>query len=457
MTLNRRQFVAGTSALFAVPAIGRAATPPKTIEARAELARIAPDSYPETEIWGYDGGVPGPEIRARQGETVRRTLLNSLPQPTAIHWHGLRVPNNMDGVPGLTQEAVQKGDKFQYDLPLKDAGTFWYHSHNQSTEQVARGLYGAFIVDETNPPDTDHDITVLLDDWRLGQDAQIVDDFGSMHDWTHAGRMGNYVHAHVSPMTEVLTNQRLRLRLVNVATDRIMYVSVRGANGKLIAYDGMPVTQPEDFETLVFGPAQRVDLVVDVTADVGEAVQIILHERVEAFVIAELPVSRRGTTVARGAIEALPPNPVSVLKDVSDALTVPLVMEGGAMGGLRQGSYKGQIMSSDELVREGQIWTFNGIAGLPENPLASVSRGDVVRIQIKNDTVFPHAMHLHGTHFQEVLADGSLGPLRDTILVDRVETREIAFVADNPGDWLFHCHMLSHQAAGMKTWLSVVL
>ncbi|MTI03399.1 multicopper oxidase family protein [Roseibium sp. RKSG952] len=456
MTLNRRQFVAGTSALLAVPAIGRAATPPKTIEARSGLARIAPDSYPETEIWGYDGGVPGPEIRARQGETVRRTLLNSLPQPTAIHWHGLRVPNNMDGVPGLTQEAVQKGDKFQYDLPLKDAGTFWYHSHNQSTEQVARGLYGAFIVDETNPPDRDHDITVLLDDWRLGQDAQIVDDFGSIHDWTHAGRMGNYVHAHVSPITEVLTNQRLRLRLVNVATDRIMYVSVRGANGKLIAYDGMPVTQPEDFETLVFGPAQRVDLVVDVTSDVGEAVQIILHERDEAFVIAELPVSRRGTTVARGTIEALPPNPVSVLKDVSDALTVPLVMEGGAMGGLRQGSYKGQVMSTDELVREGQIWTFNGIAGLPKNPLASVSRGDVVRIQIKNDTVFPHAMHLHGTHFQEVLADGSLGPLRDTILVDRIETREIAFVADNPGDWLFHCHMLSHQAAGMKTWLSVV-
>ena len=127
MKLNRRQFVAGTSALIAVPTIGRAATAPRIIEARSGLARVAPDSYPETEIWGYDGGVPGPEIRARQGETVRRTLLNSLPQPTAIHWHGLRVPNNMDGVPGLTQEAVPTSGEFQYDLPLKDAGTFWYH------------------------------------------------------------------------------------------------------------------------------------------------------------------------------------------------------------------------------------------------------------------------------------------------------------------------------------------
>jgi FtsP/CotA-like multicopper oxidase with cupredoxin domain len=130
-------------------------------------------------------------------------------------------------------------------------------------------------------------------------------------------------------------------------------------------------------------------------------------------------------------------------------------MEGGAMGGLHQGTYNGRVMSTDELVQEGQIWTFNGVAGLPENPLAAVSRGDIVRIQMQNDTVFAHAMHLHGTHFQEVLPNGSLGPLRDTILVDRMETREIAFVADNPGGWLFHCHMLSHQAAGMKTWLSV--
>lgn len=455
MKLNRRQFVAGTSALLAVPAIGRAATAPRIIEARSGLARVAPDSYPETEIWGYDGGVPGPEIRARQGETVRRTLLNSLPQPTAIHWHGMRVPNNMDGVPGLTQKAVQTGGEFEYDLPLKDAGTFWYHSHNQSTEQVARGLYGAFIVDETDPPDTDRDITILLDDWRLGQDAQIVDDFGAMHDWTHAGRMGNYVHAHISPMTEVLTNQRLRLRMVNVATDRIMYVSVGGANGKLVAYDGMPVRQPEDFKTLVFGPAQRADLIVDVTAESNEAVQITLHERDESFVIAEIPVSGSGTSANRGEIGALPTNPVSFLEDVSDALKVPLVMEGGAMGGLRQGNYNGQVMSANELVQEGQIWTFNGVAGLPEVPLASVSRGEIIRIQMQNDTVFAHAMHLHGTHFQEVLPNGSLGPLRDTILVDRMETREIAFVADNPGDWLFHCHMLSHQAAGMKTWLSV--
>ena len=225
MNLNRRHFLAGISALTVLPNTGGAAPAPRIIEARAGKVQVAPGNYPETEIWGYDGGVPGPVIRAQQGETVSRTLVNSLPQPTAIHWHGLRVPNEMDGVPGLTQDAVQVGSEFLYELPLKDAGTYWYHSHNQSTEQVARGLYGVILVDEEDVPEVDHDITVLLDDWRLGQRAQITDDFGSMHDWTHAGRMGNYVHAQLSPSSPgVLQNQRLRLRFVNVATDRIMAV-----------------------------------------------------------------------------------------------------------------------------------------------------------------------------------------------------------------------------------------
>ncbi|SLN54520.1 Copper resistance protein A precursor [Pseudoruegeria aquimaris] len=456
MKLVRRQFMAGAAALTVWPKTGGAATAPRIIEARAGTARVVPGDYPETEIWGYDGGVPGPLIRARQGETVSRKLVNALPQPTAIHWHGLRVPNGMDGVPGLTQEAVPTGGAFLYELPLKDAGTYWYHSHNQSTEQVARGLYGVVVVDEAEPPEVDHDITVLLDDWRLSQQAQITEDFGAMHDWTHAGRMGNYVHARLLPSPPgLLRHQRLRLRLLNVATDRIMAVSLNGLEGRLVARDGMPVEQPQPFDMLVFGPAERADLIVDVTAGPGEAAQILLHQRDGAFVLAELPVTGQGASVPRGEIQALPPNPVPAIGDFAQARAVPLRMEGGAMGGLRQGTYLGRLLSARELVEEGQIWTFNGVAGLPEEPLASLSRGEVLRIPMRNDTAFPHAMHLHGTHFREVLPGGGLGPLRDTILVNADETREIAFVADNPGDWLLHCHMLSHQAAGMKTWIRV--
>ena len=125
------------------------------------------------------------------------------------------------------------------------------------------------------------------------------------------------------------------------------------------------------------------------------------------------------------------------------------------MGRLRAGIYKGEELSIRDLVRNGQVWTFNGVANITDEPLAELNLGEDLVIPITNQTAFPHAMHLHGHHFQEVLADGSLGPFRDTLLVNRNETREIAFKATNPGSWLFHCHMLSHQKAGMKTFVRV--
>ncbi|MDU8929833.1 multicopper oxidase family protein [Alisedimentitalea sp. MJ-SS2] len=457
--LNRRKFMAGATAMSLVPSVGRAATAPPTLEAKPGRVRLITaefGDYPETEIWGFGGGVPGPMIRARQGDVLQRRLVNNLPQPTSVHWHGLRVPNAMDGVPGMTQDAVAQGGEFLYELPLKDAGTYWYHSHNQSTEQVARGLYGVLIVDEEQPPEVDHDVTIVLDDWRLSKKAQITDDFGAMHDWTHAGRMGNYIHAHLAPqISTVEQNQRLRLRFVNVATDRIMSVSLNGVAGKIVARDGMPLETLETPEVMVFGPAERADLIVDVTAAVGETVQLVIHERDTGYLLEEIEVTGQHAKTPRGPVPRLPGNPIERLTDLKAARSVPLNMEGGAMGGLRQGKYKGRVMSPQELVREGQIWTFNGEVGLPEAPLITAQRGETIRIPMQNNTVFPHAMHLHGTHFQEVLPDGTFGPLKDTILMDARETREIAFVADNPGDWLLHCHMLSHQAAGMKTWLRV--
>ncbi len=459
MKINRRGFLTSAAALAVAPSIGGAATPAPILEAKTGRVRLITEEfgdYPETDIWGFNGGVPGPLIRARQGDFVQRKLVNRLPQATSIHWHGLRVPNAMDGVPGISQDAVPTDGEFLYEFPLRDAGTYWYHSHNQSTEQVARGLYGVFVVDEQTPPDIDHDIVVVLDDWRLSKEAQITGDFGAMHDWTHAGRMGNFVHAPMTPqVTSVKTNQRLRLRFVNVATDRIMAVSLVGVAGKLVARDGMPLQSPEDFALMTFGPAERADVIVDVTAEQGEAVQLVIHERDTGYLLSELSVEGLHSQSPRGEISPLPDNPITRLSDLTGARTVPLKMEGGAMGGLRQGRYKGRVLNTRELVAEGQIWTFNGEAGLPETPLLTASRGEVIRIPMQNDTAFPHAMHLHGTHFQEVLPDGGFGPLKDTLLMNAGETREIAFVADNPGDWLLHCHMLSHQAAGMKTWIRV--
>ncbi|UWQ81721.1 multicopper oxidase family protein (plasmid) [Leisingera sp. S132] len=442
-----------------LPQANSAATGPFVLEAKPSSMQLVPPEFgqhPETEVWGFDGTVPGPLIRARQGELLQPRLINRLPQPTAVHWHGLRVPNAMDGVPGMTQDAVLPGDDFLYELPLKDAGTYWYHSHNQSTEQVARGLYGVMVVSEAEAPETDHDIVVVLDDWRLSEKAQIANDFGAVHDWTHAGRLGNFIHAALTPqVSEVQQNQRLRLRFVNVATDRIMTVSLLGLTGKIAARDGMPLQEPEDLGLMVLGPAERADVIADVSAAPGESVQVVLHERGTAYLLEEIEVAGRHAKAPRGVVAPLPDNPITRLGSLSHARRISLTMEGGAMSGLRQGRYEGELLSSQELFEAGQIWTFNGEAGLPAEPITTAQRGEIIRMPIHNNTAFPHAMHLHGTHFQEVLPDGGLGPLKDTLLVARRETREIAFVADNPGDWLLHCHMLSHQAAGMKTWLRV--
>ncbi|WP_412563648.1 multicopper oxidase domain-containing protein [Thalassobius sp. MITS945101] len=198
MPLTRRQFVtrsAMASALLGqgLPSFAKADL--TEITARSGKVQLAPADYPMTEVWGYDGLAPGPVLRFQQGERLQRRLVNALEQPTSIHWHGIRIDNAMDGVPGLTQAAVPPGGHFDYDFALPDAGSYWYHAHWASPEQVGRGLHGALIVEEDEAPEVDRDEVLVLDDWRLNpEDAQIMADFDNRHDLSHAGRYGNISH-----------------------------------------------------------------------------------------------------------------------------------------------------------------------------------------------------------------------------------------------------------------------
>src|SRR6185295_5797340 len=144
------------------------------------------------DVWAYNAQVPGPVLRVRLGETVRVTFTNRLPQPTTIHWHGVRVPNAMDGVPGVTQPAVQPGESFVYEFTPKDAGTFWFHPHLRSSEQIERGLFGVLIVEDRAPRPYTRDVVWVLDDWLLANGA-IVPEFNTRHDLMHDGRWGNVV------------------------------------------------------------------------------------------------------------------------------------------------------------------------------------------------------------------------------------------------------------------------
>lgn len=452
------QILFGAVASAALPVSARA-EPAVRLHAREGVAQLAPSGYPATRIWGYDGAVPGPTLRVRQGERLVRTFRNDLPQASSVHWHGIRIANAMDGVVGLTQPAVEPGAEFLYDFALPDAGTYWYHPHNRTYEQMARGLYGALIVEEASgAPQVDRDEVLLLDDWRLTDEALIDESFGNMHDLAHAGRIGNWVTVNGKGAwsQDVAQHARLRLRVVNTANARIFTLGVQGLEGWVVALDGMPLDAPQPLDRVTLAPAQRADLIVDVIADEGEEALLVSFEGDGGFAVAAFPVNSAARAGRLAAPAPLPPNPMPALGDLQAARHVDLKMEGGAMGGLREAMLDGQKTDIRDMAARGKVWAFNGMAGMGEAPLLEARLGETVRITMTNDTAWPHGMHLHGHHFRQILDDGTLGPWRDTLLMNRSETAEIAFVADNPGDWLLHCHMLEHASGGMMTWLRVV-
>lgn len=460
---TRREFLIGggaslTSLSLATGAFAGARSQ-TVIEARKSSVQIAPDGYPATEIWGYDGRVPGPELRLAQGARLERTFLNNLPQPSSVHWHGIRIDNRMDGVSGLTQDAVLPGQEFDYSFTVPDAGTYWYHAHNRSSEQVARGLYGPLIVEEAEQPDIDREEVLVLDDWLLNPEtAQLDASFGSRHDRSHAGRRGNLIvtNGQYELSLAVRRHERLRLRLINAANARIFELALSGFEGWILAEDGMPLTTPNKVEgTFLLGPGQRVDLFVDVTAEVGEAAHLAHVVDGDGLSQVTFPVDGESSRTRRPPPRPLPLNPGMEISGLDAARKMRLHMSGGAMGKLQSAIWDGREMTFRELAEANQFWSFNGVVGLTDSPLFSVEMGQTVRLELFNDTVFPHAMHLHGMHFREIVEDGRFGPFRDTLLMLAGQTREIAFMADNPGSWLFHCHMLGHAASGMMTWLRV--
>lgn len=241
-------------------------------------AQLVPEPHGETPVWCYDGTVPGPEIRVRQRERLRITVENGLTEETTVHWHGLRVPNAMDGVAHLTQPPIAPGANFVYEFDAVDAGTFWYHPHHRSFEQVGRGLYGPLIVEEPEPPRVDRDLVWVLGDWRLTRSAEISDDFGSARDIGHNGRIGNTVtiNGRVPNEFSGRSGERIRLRLVNAANARIFGLDFQGHEPTVIAYDGQPVAPHAPAGGLVvLGPAMRVDIILDMVGKPHDRASVI--------------------------------------------------------------------------------------------------------------------------------------------------------------------------------------
>lgn len=385
----------------------------------------------QVEMLGFNNQWPGPSLRAVQGETLDIQVENGLDDGALVHWHGLRLPNSMDGVNVLTQDVIPPGQSYDYRFGVPDAGTYWYHSHYISYEQVSRGLFGPLIIEERDPPEVDHDIIVQLFDILTDATGQYEEDFDPSQ-FATAGRIGNIAMAHVS-RDRVAQGDRVRLRLINPSVDRVYVLEISGVSGVIAALDGMPLASLRALGPVTLAPGQRCDVIGDVTGPVV----ISDHAAGESARLGVIGINGvhdpSSSPLPHLTTNSMPmPGP--------EAQQATLLLQGGAGGGAHKGFGS---------------WALNDTSGLAQQPFVDVRRGTTIRVTLKNDTAFDHVMHLHGHHFWEISPEGARGDYRDGTLVPAEATRDVLCVLDNPGAWMLHCHMLSHQADGMATWVQV--
>ena len=321
------------------PASAELAPPaPRRLALRAGTARLRGADKDATAVWGFDGAVPGPVLRVKRGGDVWITAANELPEPTALHWHGVRLDNRMDGVPHLTQAPIPPGGTFDYRFTCPDAGTFWVHP---DAGQLGRGLAGALIVEEDEPVAVDQDLVLMLQDWSLTE-AGALDP--ALDGPAGTGRVGPLATLNGQPAQDIhaKANDRLRLRLINAATTRIAGLAFEGGlNPVVVAIDGQP---SEAFELgrplLALPPGARVDLMVDMPAAGAEAQDTAPSIRLTGYgrdaVLARFVIDpgapRRPEP--RAKVAELPANPLPRTIELKGALRLDLPIEGAAAGAL---------------------------------------------------------------------------------------------------------------------------
>ncbi len=467
--VTRRTFLAGAAATAAWPSFAGSVEPDQQLKLVTKPARvpIVGSKHPQTDVWSYDGRIPGPTIRAKQGQLLRVIVENNLPEDTTVHWHGIRLPNAMDGVPGLTQPPIKPGESFVYEFTPPDAGTFWYHPHADSLQQLGRGMAGPLIVEESEPVPVDRDVVWLLSDWRLTSDAQIASGFGNAMEAAMSGRVGNTVtvNGYVSNEEPVLAGERIRLRLINGALARIMALRFEGHHPVIVAIDGQSCEPHAPANgRLLLGPAMRVDIILDMSGEPGRRYRVVddfydgLTYWLTQLAYDEVPAVRGR---AHDPPLALPRNPLPE-PDLATAERHELHLQGGMMGG---GGMAGMGMSGMGMsgMERSATWAINGMSMTGDGhagmaPLLTLARGRSHQLTIRNDTAWWHPMHLHGHSFRILRRNETDVPRRpwaDTVLVPPRESVDLAFVADNPGDWMLHCHVTDHQVSGLMTVLRV--
>jgi FtsP/CotA-like multicopper oxidase with cupredoxin domain len=458
--VDRRSLLAGGASVAAIAAgaplmsiIAGAPLPGRRlIEPRETEFELIPGRLTRS-LYSYADRAPAPELRVRQGEPMRVQLRNALGEPTTIHWHGIRLPNACDGVPFLTQPFVHTGETFDYMFTPPDAGTYWYHPHCNSLVQLSRGLGGLLIVEEARDPGYDADIALNLRDWRLGPDGQ----FASLYVPRQAARGGTTGTVRTAnwrqgPAYDVPSGGLVRLRLAATDVTRTYRPAIVGASAIVVALDGNPLPKPRSPDQDIIAPGQRMDLLIRMPDEEGGTVDLSDVSSQARPILATF--RSLGAPRRRDLRDAapLPANPIPSA-DLSTATEVALELTATAEQVARS-AFCGDLGLSFWAIN-GRPWP--GSSPDPFAPMAELRLGRSYRLGLHNRTPHAHPIHLHGMSFQLLRSDRRTLPalITDTALVLPDERMEVALVADNPGDWLLHCHVIEHQETGMTGFIRV--
>ncbi|AEG48839.1 copper-resistance protein, CopA family [Sphingobium chlorophenolicum L-1] len=488
-----------------------------------------------------NGTLPAPLIRLREGQNVRLSVTNSLGEDTSIHWHGLIVPFQMDGVPGVSFPGIRPGETFAYEFPVRQSGTYWYHSH--SAMQEAMGHYGPIVIDPAghDPVHSDREHVILLSDWspvhphlllkRLkqmggyfnmqrqtlagllaGKDQKAADrlKWGAMRmDPTDisdvTGSTYSFLvngHGTAENWTGLFTpGERVRLRIINASAMTNFNLRLPGLPMTVVQCDGQNV-QPVETDEFQIGIAETYDVVVQP----GEAKPYaLIAEAIDRSGLVRATLAPRIGMAAD--VPALRERPLLGMKDMGmdmsgmgdmpghsmkmrDPSVAPQVKMGPGVATLspmpadRTADRPTGLESVDHRVltyadlkslepnrdsraptrtldihltanMERYMWSFDGVKLSDGAEPIAFRHGERVRVNLINDTMMPHPIHLHGHFFELVTGAGDHAPRKHTVNVLPGGKVTFDLTADAPGDWAFHCHMLMHMHAGMMRIVTV--
>ncbi len=460
--MKRRDFLITAGASFftgGVASLGLGANAaPFVTDLELQKTSFLLQNQPTKNMVSLSQNAPPPVIYGQQGKPMHLNLLNSLDEYTAMHWHGLRIPNKMDGVPYLTQLPIAGNETFRYEFTPPDAGTYWYHPHCMTMTQMASGLTGVMVIKEKIDSGFDSEEIINLRDFRLDKSDQLKKPY-TLRGAARAGTFGNVMTANwlKAPVYNHKTGSLVRLRIANTDTTRIYSLFLTSTEGQIIAWDGHPtehqIPMPTEQHPLLLGPGQRVDIACKMPEIEGQAINLIAkvrgHKKLMSTLLSIGPDQKRSLK----ELTPLPKNPLAK-PDLKSAKIHELIFGWSPEGTEPNNGFCGSLGKT--------FWSINRVPWPGDNasntsPVATLKLGNSYILRLRNSSPNLHPIHLHGLAFKPLRSNKRkiLPNWTDTFLLLKNEVVDIALVADNPGDWAFHCHVIEHQKTGLSGYIRV--